>query len=155
VRIKLGILLVLIALVGCAQSSLSVNYNYSTEGSFYDVKIENSNIAYTHLDFEKIRDKCSGWIQQAPCWDVNDLITEEAQLTSEEIRVLQGLSVEAKQLESYYGPAKGQRCYPYVLQVDTKEITYCSRPDGPAQPEAFAQLTLNIEEIVTRTFILS
>jgi len=148
---KLVILLALL-LVGCVQSPLSINYHYSTEGIFYDVKIENSNIAYTHLDFEKIREKCSEWIQQAPCWDVNDLITEEAQLTPEEIRVLQGLSSEAKELESYYGPVEGQRCYPYVLQIAAQKITYCSRPDGPAQPEAFAQLTRNIEEIVARTF---
>ncbi len=136
------------------QTSLSISYHYTTEGSSYNAKIENSKIVFTHTDYEKIKDKCAQWIQQSPCWTQEDLITEEAQLTSQEITDLKNLIEETKimQLENYYGPSQGERCYPYILKIDEKEINYCSRPDGPSQPEAFTKVTGKIQEIVTQKF---
>ncbi len=133
---------------------LSVRYHYTTEGSSYDVRIRGTVMTYAHVDQEKIRERCAQWIQQAPCWTHEDIITEEARLTNQEMTDLKNLIGEAKilQLENYYGPELEVRCYPYVLQVNDKEITYCSRPDGPPKPEAFTRVTEKIQELVAQKF---
>jgi len=133
---------------------LSVSYYYTSEGSYYDVKIEGSKITYTHTDYEKIKERCAQWIQQSPCWTQQDLITEEAQLTNQEITDLNNLIEETKimQLEIYYGPEQGARCYSYILKINEKKIVYCSMPNGPSQPEAFTKVTAKIQEIVMQKF---
>lgn len=133
---------------------LSLSYHYTTEGAYYDVKIEGLRITLTHTDYEKIKEKCAQWVQQSPCWTEEDLIAEEAQLTNQEIIDLQNLISETKiiQLENYYGPEQGERCYPYTLRIDEKEITYCSSPDGPARPKAFSEVSQKIQEIVIQKF---
>jgi hypothetical protein len=150
----------IIFLIGCVQQSanqtsdLSVSYHYTTEGGYYDVKIEGSKITYTHTDYEKIKEKCAQWMQQSPCWTPQDLITENAQLTNSEINSLKNLIEETKimQLESYYGPEQGARCYSYILKIDEKEINYCSRPDGPEEPEPFRLVSKQVQDIVTQKF---
>lgn len=154
--ILIGVIFVVIYVQQLSNQSpkLFVSYYYTTEGSYYDVKIEGSKITFTHTDYEKIKDRCAQWIQQSPCWTQQDLITEEAQLTSQEITDLKNLIEETKimQLENYYGPEQGARCYSYTLKIDEKQITYCSRPDGPSEPEAFTKVTEKIQEIVTQKF---
>jgi hypothetical protein len=159
------LLIISVFCVDCVQQSaqqlpnqvpkLSIRYHYSTEGSFYDVQIVGSKITFIHTDYEKLKEKCAQWIRQFPCWTSEDLITEEAQLTNREITDLKNLIEETKimQLENYYGPLQRERCYPYTLKIDEKEIIYCSRPDGPPQPEAFAKVTAKIQEIVTQKFM--
>ncbi|MBI2672027.1 hypothetical protein HYX16_03785 [Candidatus Woesearchaeota archaeon] len=150
----------LIFIAGCTQQSsnqtpkLSMSYHYTTEGSYYNVKIEGSEITFTHIDYEKINEKCAQWIQQSPCWTQQDLITEKAQLSNQETTDLKRLIEESKiiQLENYYGPLQGERCYPYILKIGEKEINYCSRPNGPSQPEAFIKVSEKIQEIVTQKF---
>lgn len=148
-----------IFVVGCVQQSsnqspLSISYHYTTEGNSYNAQIDDLKITFTHTDYEKIKDRCAQWIKQSPCWTEEDLITEEAHLTSQEITDLKNLIEETKimQLEDYYGPSQGERCYPYILKIDEKEINYCSRPEGPSQPEAFSKVTEKIQEIVTQKF---
>ena len=146
--------------VGCTQQfsnqtpKLSLNYHYTTEGSSYNAQIEGSKMVFTHTDSEKIKEKCAQWIQQSPCWTQQDLITEEAQLTNQELIDLKDLIEETRimQLENYYGPEQGERCYSYTLNIYEKETVYCSRPDGPSQPEAFTKVTARIQEIVTQKF---
>jgi len=150
----------IIFIASCVQQTskpnkeLSVSYHYTTEGSSYDAQIKGSKIIFTHTNYEKIKEKCAQWIQQSPCWTQQDLITEEAQLSNQEITDLNNLIEETKimQLENYYGPEKGARCYSYTLKIDDKEIMYCSRPDGPSQPEAFTKVSEKIQEIVTQKF---
>lgn len=164
-----GILAVITSLVmmisGCAGNKtnsqpfqLSVNYHYTTEGSYFDSDITNSKLVYTHVDYEKIKEKCAKWMTQSPCWTQDDLITEEAMLTNTEVEDLRKLIGETKILElnDYYGPERSLRCYPYTLtiQLDNveKEITYCNRPDGPAEPEASKLVSQRITELVNQKF---
>ena len=149
----------IIFVVECVQQSsnqtpLSISYYYTTEGSSYNAQIENSKIVFTHADYEKIKDRCAQWIQQSPCWTQDDLITEEAQLTSQEIADLKNLIEETKimQLETYYGHEQSARCYPHVLKIQEKEINYCSGLNGPNEPEAFTIITGKIQGIVTQKF---
>jgi hypothetical protein len=154
------ILIGIIFVIGCVQQllnqtpELSLSYHYTAEVSYFDVKIDGSDIAYTHIDSEKIKDRCAQWLQQSPCWTQQDLIIEEVQLTNQEITDLKNIIEETKimQLENYYGPEQGARCYPYTLKIDGKEIVYCSRPDGPSRPEAFSKVAGKIQEIVTQKF---
>src|SRR3989344_5177456 len=139
----------IIFISGCVQpqAELSLSYRYITEGSYFDANITNSKIVYTHTDYEEIRDKCAQWIQQVPCWTKDDLKTEEAVLTNAELSILKNLIEESKvmELDEYYGPEQGARCYPYTLEIKLKDaekqITYCSGFDGPEQPEAFEKVT--------------
>jgi len=164
-----GILALMVVLViavfisSCVQQTpnqnkeLSIIYHYTSEDSYYDVKIEGSKVTYTHTDYEKIKERCAQWIQQLPCWTQQDLITKEGQLTNQEITDLKNIIEKTKimQLENYYGPEQGGiRCYPYNLKIDGKMITYCSCPDTPcpSQPEAFTKVTAKIQEIVTQKF---
>jgi len=126
------VLVIAVFISNCVQQTsnqnkeLSIIYHYTSEDSYYDVKIEGSKVTYTHTDYEKIKERCAQWIQQLPCWIQQDLITEEG----------------------------GIRCYPYNLKIDGKMITYCSCPDTPcpSQPEAFTKITAKIQEIVTQKF---
>ncbi len=150
----------IIFVVGCVKQSsnqsveLFVSYYYTAEGTFYDAEIKGSKITFTHVDYEKIKEKCAEWIQQSPCWTQQDLLTEEAQLTKQEIIDLRKLIEETKimQLESYYGPEQGERCYSYTLKINEKKITYCSRPHGLEQPEPFRLVSKQVQDIVTQKF---
>jgi hypothetical protein len=135
-------------------SKLSVSYYSTTEGGSYHAQIEDSEIKFIHTDYESIKDKCSAWIKQAPCWTEQDLISEEAHLTALELNDLKTLIEETKilQLDSYYGPTQGERCYPYLLEVNGKEINYCSSPDSPAEPEPFHLVSKKVQDLVTQHF---
>lgn len=149
-----------IFITGCIQKYLnqsqkiSISYHYTTEGSYYDVRIENSKITFTHTDYAKIKEKCAQWVKQYPCWRQEDLVTEEAQLTNQEITDLKNLIEKTKimQLENHYGPKKGERCYSHILKIGKKKIIYCSRPGGFSPPEAFIKVSRKIKEIVTKKF---
>ena len=138
-------------LISCTTPNVSISYHYSTETSFFGVDINGSTMIYTHLDEDKIREKCSTWIQQAPCWDAGDLVSEAARLTPAEVADLDSLVMNTKNMESYSGP-DDLRCYPHILVIDGREMTYCSRPDGPSEPEAFALITEKIELLVSEKF---
>jgi hypothetical protein len=133
---------------------LLVKYHYTTEVSYYDVQIDGTKIIYTKTDDEKIKERCAQWIKQSPCWTQQDLITKEAELTSKEIADFKKFieTSKVKQLKNYYGPAQGERCYSYTLKIDKKEIVYCSRPNGPSEPEAFTKVVEKIKEIVEQKF---
>jgi len=133
---------------------LSVSYHYTTERIYYDAQIEGSKIIFTHADYEKIRERCAQWPQQSPCWTQQDLITEESQLTRQEIIDLKNFIEEIKimQLENYYGPKQEARCYPYTIKINEKEIVYCSGPGAPSKPEAFIKVVDKIQEIVAQKF---
>lgn len=154
------VIVVIIFVAGCVQQTskqdkeLSVSYHYTSEGSYYDVKIESSKITYTHTDYEKIKERCAQWFAQYPCWTQQDLITDEAQLTKQEITDLRNLIEETKimQLENYYGPEQGARCYPHILKIQEKEINYCSGLNGPNEPEAFQLVSKQVQDIVTQKF---
>jgi hypothetical protein len=145
--------------VGCVQQSapqtqtISVRYHYTNEGSYYDALIDGSVILFKHTDTDT-EEKCAQWILQSPCWTEEDLVIEKSQLTAQERDDFINLIEETGilQSESYYGPAQGERCYAYTLKISEKEITYCSRPGGPAQPEAFAKVSGKIQEIVAQKF---
>jgi hypothetical protein len=137
---------------------LYATYHYGSETAFVEIKINNSKLIYTHLDDEKIKDKCAQWVEQSPCWTETDIVIEEAELANKEIGDLRNLILQTKvmELESYYGPEGPPRCYPYMLTIDIdsvkKEVVYCSRPDTPPAPEAFTAVTQKITEIVDEKF---
>ena len=145
---------VLVCVSACAKKSLSLEYQYSSEGSSEDIKIEGSKITYVHTDYEKIKERCAQWIQQAPCWTEEDLITEESQLTEEEISNLSNLVEETRimQLDSYYGPSVEARCYSHILKIQKKEINYCNGFDSPERPVAFGTIEDQLQKIVAQKF---
>lgn len=159
IRYWLCIALVAIV-VGCAQQEdipslkLALGYHYTTEGSYLDVRLEGSEIAFVHLDYDKVKEKCAQWIRQEPCWTEDDLVREEAELTRTEIDELHALVEETgvMRLDDYYGPGEGERCYAQTLTAGYREIVYCSAPNGPAAPEAFTRVSEKLGEMAVLKF---
>lgn len=152
---RIYLLLLVLVITGCAQD-FSLRYRYTTEIAYFDAEIADSRLTYTHPDYDAVKERCAQWVQQAPCWTQKDLVTEQAPLSQSERSELLGLihQTGVMDLESYYGPREGERCYTYTLTVeldDEKTVVYCSRP-GSVAPEAFDAITLKIEEIVDAKF---
>lgn len=140
------------------EGDFSVIYHYTTEGTYFNAELIGSTIIYTYADSEVIKEKCAQWTLQTPCWTEQDLKTIRAQLSSNEINDLRSLVEETKimELDKYYGPEGGARCYSYTLKINfggaEKEIVYCSRPDGISPLDAFVRVSGKIEEMVAERF---
>jgi hypothetical protein len=138
------------------QSEFSVSYYFTAETTYEKIEINETKLVYTY--FKDVNGKCAHWLQQSPCWTQNDLKTEEIELSKNELNELKNLIRETgiMGLNNYYGPEEELRCYPYKLTIffegTNKEIIYCSRPDGPEEPEAFRKVSEKITEIVDRKF---
>ena len=132
---------------------LVMTYHYTTETSYFDVRLTNLKLTATQLDGQKVQARCAQWVQQAPCWTEQDLVTREAALAVADIASLKSLLKDTKvlQLADYYGPAPGARCYTQALSIELagtiKKITYCSRPEEEPAPAAFRAVVARLQEL--------
>ena len=143
------------------QSELYMNYHFTAEAAYRDIKINQSKLIYTY--FEDVEGKCEGWVAQIPCWTGEDLTTKEVPLSEEEISDLIRLINQTgfMNLENRYGPDSiSARCYPLTLSVkigkNEKEVVYCDRPIAPVSPpmpEAFKKVKDKLFELVDKNFM--
>ncbi len=139
-----------------SQSQLYMNYHFTAEAAYQDIKISQSKLIYTY--FEDVEGKCEGWVAQTPCWAGEDLTTKETTLSEKEINELVSLIDQTNfmKLENTYGGAThGQKYYPERLSVrigeKEKEVIYQSSWASP-MPEAFKKVKDKLFELVDVKF---
>ena len=141
-----------------SQSQLYMNYHFTAEAAYQDIKISQSKLIYTYFPEEVAKEKCAKWIKQVPCWAGEDLTTKETTLSEEEINELVSLIYQTNfmKLENTYGGAThGQKYYPERLSVrigeKEKEVIYQSSWASP-MPEAFKKVKDKLFELVDVKF---
>ncbi len=138
-------------------SSLTIEYLFTAETTYEKIQVSQTRLVYTY--FEDRNNKCAEWIAQSPCWADEDLKTQEADLTEEEVGDLIDLIRQTNfmQLKDIYGgAAEGQRYYAYTLMVQLggkqKEVLYQSFPENEPRPEGFQRLSDRLHELVHQKF---
>ena len=153
------------SLAGCSSVSrsdkddhFSLSYRYTAETAYFGAELRNGKLYYSHLDEEAIRKRCATWIQSSPCWTPGDILRDSVTLSAAEwdstIAFVRASGITS--LDTFYGPAPGERCYPYTLNIQLEDyrrkIIYCSSPIGPSEPEAFTKVSGMVAHLVEKKF---
>jgi hypothetical protein len=141
------------------EKKLNVDYLFTAESVYNRIEIKDKKLIYTY--FEDITNKCAQWIQQSPCWSVEDLKSMETELTVLELDELEQIIEQSNffSLDSIYGGASdGQRYYPYHLYVacenKSKNVMYQSFPGASNMPVAFSAIQEKLYKMINNKFNL-
>lgn len=130
-------------------------YYHTTEATYEEVSIKNGKLTYTYFKDEK--GDCSQWVQQKPCWTMNDLKTKEIDLTKPDVDSL------AQKIEKYgFGKldtvigntAETDRYYTFDLSFKissiNKKVLFKSLPGGVTMPDAFRKSRDELMKVVRK-----
>ena len=161
-RILIYLSTIFLLLLSCNEKSTQVDesfylsYSYSTEIDYIDIQIQNLKLTCTYVDKEKIKNRCAKWIKQSPCWTSEDFITLNLELSKKELVECKKVAEQNNifDLNNYYGPPSGERCYAKTLIVKInnkeKQIIHCSSPKNETAPEAFNNVINKINELINQ-----
>jgi hypothetical protein len=132
-------------------------YYHTTESTYEEVTIKEGKLSYTYFKDEK--GDCSQWVQQKPCWTMDNLKTKVVDLTKSDVDSL------AQKIEKYgFGkldtvvgnPAESERYYTFNLSFKTSSIDnavlFKSVPGGVTMPDAFRKSRDELMKLIRKKF---
>lgn len=149
------------ALTSATKQYFHLNYHYTSELTYEAIEIQNTKLFYTYLPPEIAKKRGKNPIEQRAYWTQADLKTRVANLSQVEINDLKKLITQTgfmKLKETYGGAKKGQRYYPYTLEIKTgnleRKVVVQSFPGASPMPEAFNKIQEWLLGLVKRKFKL-
>jgi len=132
-------------------------YYHTTESTYEEVSIKEGKLTYTYFKDEK--GDCSQWLQQKPCWTMDNLKSKEVILTKPDVDSL-ALKIEKYsfgKLDTVIGnPAESERYYTFDLSFKTssidKKVQFKSVPGGVTMPDAFRKSRDELMKLVRKKF---